>query len=189
MSTTATNTRRQLIAEPDTSAGRPWRLCGRLRKIVLVVHIVSAGAWVGIDLVVAVLVLTGWLTDDVSVRAVAYQALGLFVVWPMFVSALVCLASGVLLGLGSRYGLLRYWWVAVKLVMNIVLCTLVLALLRPGLADVLRHGRALAAGRSSDLDVSFLFFPPAVSLTALTVATVLAVFKPWGRIRRTASRQ
>ena len=28
-----------------------------------------------------------------------------------------------------------------------------------------------------------LFFPPAVSLTALTVATVLAVAKPWGRIR------
>ena len=27
-------------------------------------------------------------------------------------------------------------------------------------------------------------FPPAVSLTALTVAVVLSVVKPWGRIRR-----
>jgi hypothetical protein len=28
----------------------------------------------------------------------------------------VALASGVLLGLGSKYGLVRYWWVTVKLI-------------------------------------------------------------------------
>ena len=30
-----------------------------------------------------------------------------------------------------------------------------------------------------------LFFPPAVSLSCLTVAVVLAVTKPWGRLRGT----
>ena len=44
-----------------------------------------------------------------------------------------------------------------------------------------------AAGGTSPIDVSFLFFPPAVSLTALTVATVLGVAKPWGRIRASRS--
>lgn len=185
----ATNTLDAHTTRTDGRSTNPWRPSARTRKTVLVVHILSAGAWVGIDLIVGVLVLTGWLTASVSVQAVAYQALGLFVVWPMFVSGLVCLTSGVLLGLGSRYGLLRYWWVAVKLVMNVVLCALVMVLLRPGLADVLRHGRTLAAGRSSDLDVSFLFFPPAVSLAALSIATVLAVFKPWGRTGRTVSRR
>ena len=29
--------------------------------------------------------------------------------------------------------------------------------------------------------VARLFFPPAVSLTCLSLAVVLAVFKPWGR--------
>ena len=161
-----------------------WHLGRGARRAALVAHIVSAGAWIGIDVVVAVLVAAGRFGGDGAVRGLAYQALGTFVVGPMLVSALVCLASGVLLGLGTRHGLLRFWWVAVKLVMNVVLCLLIMVALRPGMADVTAHGRTLAAGAASALDVSFLFFPPTVSLTALTVATILGVAKPWGRIRR-----
>lgn len=168
------------------STGTSWpRLGRRTRRTVLVLHIVSAGAWVGIDVLLATLVLTAWFTSSAQVAAVAYQALGLFVWWPMAVSALACLLTGLLLGLGTKYGLVKYWWVAVKLVMNLVLCTLVLVLLRPGLADVEEYGSALARGRDTGLDVSFLFFPPVVSLTALTFAMVLSVFKPWGRVRST----
>jgi hypothetical protein len=35
--------------------------------------------------------------------------------------------------------------------------------------------------------VGGLIFPPIVSTSALLVATVLAVFKPWGRIRKRLS--
>lgn len=154
-----------------------------LRRALLVAHIVSAGAWIGIDVIVGVLVFAGWFSGTPATQGLAYQALGTFAVAPMLTSGLVCLASGVFLGLGTRFGLLRYWWVAVKLVMNVVLCVLIVILLQPGMAEVVEHGRILAAGRESPLDVSTLFFPPAVSLTALTVATILGVFKPWGRIR------
>lgn len=153
------------------------------RSAVLVVHIVSAGAWIGIDVIVGVLVLSGWLTADPVISGLAYQALGTFAVAPMLASGLVCLASGALLGVGTRYGLVRYWWVAVKLVMNLVLSLLIVFALQPGMTAVVEHGRALAAGQASTLDVTNLFFPPLVSLTVLTVATVLSVFKPWGRIR------
>jgi hypothetical protein len=160
------------------------RLGARTRKVTLVVHLVSVGAWIGIDVMVAVLVGVGRFADDPVQRGTAYQALGWFVVWPMLTSGLVCLASGVVLGLGSRWGLVRYWWVLVKLVLNVVLSALVLVALRPGMPDVVEHGRALSAGVASDVDVSFLVFPPTVSLTALVLATALAVFKPWGRVRR-----
>jgi hypothetical protein len=155
---------------------------------MLIVHILSAGAWIGIDVIVAVLVATGWFAADTAVRGLAYQALGRFVVTPMLTAGLVCLASGVVLGLGSRYGLVRYWWVAVKLAANVVLCILIVVALRPGMGDVVAHGRILATGGVSPIDVSSLFFPPAVSLTALTLATVLAVAKPWGQIRRPRHR-
>lgn len=52
------------------------------------------------------------------------------------------------------------------------------------MAAVAAYGRDLAAGTEAQSEISSLFFPPAVSLTALTVATVLSVVKPWGRIRR-----
>ncbi|TYB44338.1 hypothetical protein FXF69_25175 [Actinomadura chibensis] len=151
------------------------------------VHIVSAGAWIGIDVIVAVLVLTGRYGGSGDVRGLAYRALATFVVWPMLTSGLVCLASGLVLGLGTKWGLLRYWWVAIKLALNLVLCTLILIALQPGMGEVDDYGRTLAAGGAPDPGrVSDLFYPPAVSLTALTLATVLAVAKPWGRVRRRA---
>ena len=102
----------------------------------------------------------------------------------MLVSGLVSLVTGVILGVGSKYGLVRYWWVAVKLVLNVVLCALILVALQPGLGGITRYGRDLAAGTAAERDVSDLFFPPIVSLSALTFATILSVAKPWGRLRR-----
>jgi hypothetical protein len=175
---------------PKPSITRPrWPLPPRLRKTALVVHIVAAAAWIGIDVMVAVLVAAGALGDDPAVRGVAYQALGRFVVAPMLAAGLLSLVSGLVLGLGAKWGLVRYWWVAVKLVLNVVLCTLIIMLLRPGMAEVRDTGEALTAGAPATADLSNLFFPPAVSLTALTIAVTLSVFKPWGRIRATAARR
>ena len=177
--TTVTHTRRR----PEPVRRAPFRLRGRTRKTVLILHILSVGTWVGVDVIVAVLVLTGWLSGDPAVKGLAYQALGTFVVWPMLVSGLVSLVTGVILGLGSKYGLVRYWWVAVKLVLNVVLCTLILVALQPGLGEVAQYGRDLAAGTATERNMSDLFFPPIVSLSVLTFATILSVAKPWGRLR------
>ncbi|MFD7309423.1 hypothetical protein [Promicromonospora sp. NPDC059942] len=154
----------------------------RVRKAVLTVHIVSAGAWIGVDVLVAVLAGIGLGGGSAAVRGLALRALAEFVVTPMLVSALVCLASGVVLGLATKWGLVRYWWVAVKLVTNLVLCTLILVVLWPGMPDVGAAGGAIEAGGVPATDISFLVFPPTVSLTALAVATVLSVYKPWGRV-------
>lgn len=159
----------------------------RTRKLWLVLHLLSAGAWIGIDVVVAVLVAVGRFGGSAAQRGLAYQALGTFVVWPMLTAALVCLVTGVVLGLFTKWGLLRYWWVAVKLALNLILCTLIVVALRPGMAEVRAYGEALPTGAPTALDVVDLVFPPIVSLTALTLATVLAVYKPWGRLRRRAS--
>ena len=154
------------------------------RKLWLVLHLLSAGAWIGIDVIVAVLVVIGRLGGNPGLRGLAYQALGTFVVWPMLTSGLICLVTGVVLGWNSRWGLLKYWWVAVKLALNLILCALIVVVLQPGMGDVRDYGAALAAGTPTVIDVGSLVFPPAVSLTALSLATVLAVYKPWGRTRR-----
>ena len=168
---------------PRAVRSRPRRLGHGWRKATLVVHIVAAGAWIGVDVIVGVLVLTGWFGDQVQLRSLAYQALATFVVWPMLTAGLLCLASGLVLGLGTKWGLVRYWWVAVKLLLNLVLCTLIVLVLQPGMNEVAAYGQDLLRGATDPTTVSTLFFPPAVSLTTLSLATVLAVFKPWGRIR------
>jgi hypothetical protein len=172
-------------AEPVTGGftlTRPWR------RAALVTHIVAGGAWIGIDVIVAVLVVMGRFGGTAEVRGLAYQALATFIIWPMLTAGLICLASGLMLGLGTRWGLLRYWWVVVKLVLNVVLCTLILLVLRPGMDEVAAYGRSLVAGGGDPSVVSTLFYPPAVSLTSLAIATVLAVYKPWGRVRAGGGR-
>jgi hypothetical protein len=104
----------------------------------------------------------------------------------MFTAAMLSLITGVILGLGSKYGLVRYWWVAIKLGLNIILSTLGVTSLRGEVAKAADLGTQLAAGADLDWNFSNMLYPPIVSPTALTVAFLLAVFKPWGRIRRSA---
>ncbi|HEV6953208.1 MAG TPA: hypothetical protein VKY86_08140 [Promicromonospora sp.] len=160
----------------------------RVRKAVLTLHIVSAGAWIGVDVLVAVLAGVGLGSGSAEVRGLALRTLATFVVTPMLVAALTCLGTGFLLGLATRWGLVRYWWVAVKLVTNLVLATLILVLLRPGLPEVGAAGAVVEAGGVPAADLSFLVYPPTVSLTALAAATVLSVYKPWGRVRQRRAR-
>jgi hypothetical protein len=152
---------------------------------VLLVHIAAAGSWLGLDVAMAVLVFTAMGTDDRATEASALQVLHLVTIWPMLIAGVLSLATGVVLGLGSRYGLVRYWWVLVKLVLNLVLSALVLVALRGGVQEAASAGRAMGAGAGS-WNSGDLVFPPIVSPTALTVAFVLSVFRPWGRVRSRA---
>lgn len=150
---------------------------------MLVVHLVSAGAWIGIDIVMAILVFTALRTDDARTAAVSNQALELFAIWPLFLTGLACLASGVTLGLGTKYGLARYWWVAAKLVINVAFVALVPLSLRPAVGEAAAYGQQLTAEAPVTSPVTDLLFPPIVSPAGLLIAFLLAVYKPWGRIR------
>lgn len=161
--------------------GETPQLDRAVRRAVLVAHLLAVGAWIGIDVIVAVLVTTAWVSDDPTTAGLAYRALAEFAVAPMLASALLSLITGVVLGLGTRWGLARYWWVAVKLGLTVAMCGLIAFVLRPGMAEVGAIGDQLASGSVVALDPQ-LFFPPAVSLAALSLATVLSVAKPWGRI-------
>ena len=166
-----------------SGGARPWRLGARTRKVVLVVHIVSAAVWIGIVVVLGVVIFTALLADD-NTKALCYRALELFAVWPLLTTGLVCLVSGVVLGIGTKWGLVRYWWVAIKLALNIVLTVLVLVALRPEVTEAAEQGRRFMAGEAASLAVGDLIYPPIVSPSDLLIAVVLAVFKPWGQIRK-----
>ena len=144
-----------------------WRLGGRTRKTVLLFHILAAGTWFGLDVAMAVLVFTAIFTESTEVRAHTLQSLRLVTVWPMFSAAMVSLITGVILGLGSKYGLLRYWWVAIKLALNIILSTLILTALRGEVTKAADLGSQLAAGADLDWNFSNMLYPPIVSPTAL----------------------
>ncbi|MDQ2661651.1 MAG: hypothetical protein M3Y52_07250 [Actinomycetota bacterium] len=164
------------------------RLSPRTRKAVLITHIASSGAWLGLDLALGVLVLTAF-TAEAQPAAAAAASIASLTTWPLITVGLLTLASGILLGLGTKFGLVRYWWVLVKLALNLVLVTLVVLVLAPGTGALAASAlEALETGASMELR-STLVFPPIVSSTAVIVAMSIAVIKPWGRVgaRRGAS--
>ncbi|MEU0876953.1 hypothetical protein ABZ345_00020 [Lentzea sp. NPDC005914] len=162
------------------------KLSGRARKAVLLVHVLSAAAWLGIDLALGICVVVARSTEDVNVAGVAIRAIDLFAIWPMFGASVVCMISGVVLGLGSKYGLVRYWWVAVKLVVNVGMSLLIAFALRPSVAEAARVGALMLAGDPTAAVPAGLMPPVVVAPTLLLFAYILSVFKPWGRIRKSA---
>lgn len=170
-----------------TRAPSPIRLRMRpaVRKLMLLLHVMSAGIWLGLDVAMAVAIFTALNTDDTQLAAALFQGLETITVVPLLTTGIVCLITGLFLGWGSKYGVVRYWWVLIKLILNLILTALVLVSLRGGVQDVGVYGAQLAADPTATADLDSLIYPPIVSPTALTIAMILAVFKPWGRLRRT----
>src|SRR5215217_1999523 len=108
-----------------------WRLTPAARKVVLVVHVISGIGWMGVDMALVVLLITARTTNDALLVISGFTAIRMIVpivVPPLSLSILV---TGLMLGLGSRWGLLRYWWVLVKLLLSIIMTVLVFVSLIP----------------------------------------------------------
>lgn len=153
----------------------------RVRKIALTAHIASSVGWLGAVVTFLALAITALVSQDIqTVRAmdVAMEPLGWFVLVPF---SLASLLTGLVQSLGTSWGLLRHYWVLVKLLMNVLATSILLLYMQSigYLAD-------LASGpAASTTDLDRLRSPSPVlhssgALALLLVATVLAVYKPRG---------
>ena len=158
------------------------------RRALLISHIAVSVGWLGADVVMGILAVAGLTSDDPTLALAIFRAAGIFVPLAVLPLAGLSLVTGLLLALGTKWGLLRYWWVLVKLAITVVLCFLVLTLLQPSVADLAdlaaagqRDGSLAVAAAGADPTI--LLVPACVSVVALTVAVILSVAKPWGRTR------
>lgn len=163
--------------------GMSFTLSRNLRRTTLLLHVLCGVGWMGLDLGLMVLVVSGATTGDGAVAAAAYTTAHLVI--PLVVPALATgmLLTGIVLGLGTRYGLTQWAWVLTKLAIGVLLTALVFVLLLPGalgipdgLAGTADQVRAAVGDGARDL-----VFPPFVSFALLAVALVLSIWKPWGR--------
>ncbi|WFE52444.1 hypothetical protein [Micromonospora sp. WMMD1155] len=145
------------------------------RKGLLTLHLVTSLGWLGTDLVLLTLGIAVQRGGDPAVLYPVGALVGTVLFAPL--SILVWLV-GVASALLTPWGLLRYRWVLVKLVLTTVMVGLVLFLLTPNL----RHAGALSAALPAR-DRADLVIAPAVSTSLMIIATVLSTYKPWGRQR------
>jgi hypothetical protein len=142
------------------------------RKLVLTIHIIVSVGLLGDSAGYLAVAIRGALSSDPLIANSSYQTLRMFAFVFGIPLSFASLLTGVLLGLGTKWGIFRYPWVTPKLLLNVSVIAVGALVLNGGMTAMLTgHGGAeqqLIAGGAYDV-------------VALTAATALGVFKPGGR--------
>lgn len=170
----------QVAVGGGTRAGDRPRFGPATRRLVLTVHIVSSVGWIGVYFVLLALVVTGLTASDPGVVRAVYVVVQIVDAKLTVPLTVLMLVSGIVLSLGTKWGLVRYRWVLVKVAITVALTALVLGLLQSRLATAAAAVSAVDGGLPPAGGPDAVI-PPIVAITAALVATVLSVYKPWGR--------
>lgn len=154
---------------PTTATSARFRLSPNVRRTLLTVHIVAGVGLLGDVAAVLAINVRAAGTADPALAAASYDLLAMFTVLFGIPLSLIGLASGITLGLSSKWGVLRHGWVMAKLALLIGVILVGALVLGPG-TDAMRSGDGGAEAR--------LIAGSAYDVIALSLATALSVFKP-----------
>jgi len=95
-------------------------------------------------------------------------------------AAIPTLATGLLLALTTKWGLLRHYWVIAKLVLGVATVVVGVGVIDGAIQDTIAARAAARSATASDLLLPAIIATPTMLATAVT----LAILKPWGRTSR-----
>jgi Predicted integral membrane protein (DUF2269) len=170
----------------DQGRVRDMTMSPGLRKFWLATHLALSVGWIGAVLVYLALSVTAMTTrDPETVRAawIAMELTGWYVIVPL---ALASLLTGLVMALGTAWGLFRHYWVLFSLVLT-TFATAILLLHMPDvslLADVARDAEGAALDPAREHLLSRLpegdLLHPGLGLVVLLLIQILNVYKPRG---------
>jgi len=149
----------------------------RLRKFALAAHLTFSVGWIGTVVAYLALGVAAVTSQDAqTVRAawIAMELTGWYVIVPL---ALASLLTGLVMALGTKWGLFRHYWVLISLVLTI-LATVVLLLHMPDVSVLADVAQEAEGARLDELGGDL--FHPGLGLVVLLVILVLNVYKPRG---------
>ncbi|WP_409491603.1 PDR/VanB family oxidoreductase [Amycolatopsis sp. cmx-11-12] len=156
------------------------RLSRRARKVWLILHIGVSVGWLGLSLGMLVLALTGLLAATHAGRHGAYEIFHLFDLVIVIPSVVLTIVTGLVLALGTPWGLVKHRWVLAKFLISLSI---------PAAAAVESRWVTELVARTEDpaaepgaLGVALVSTVGCFTILLWT-ATILSVLKPWGRTR------
>jgi ferredoxin-NADP reductase len=154
---------------------------GRMpRKVWLTLHVGIGVGWLGISMGMLFLAIIGATADSHELQHGAYLLLSRFEILLAIPSALLTIITGVVVSLGTPWGLLKHKWVLVKLV--IALAVPFLAFFEGPWIEEL-EARSASGPTESGATGVLLIGAMGLFVALLWTATILSVFKPGGRTR------
>jgi hypothetical protein len=182
------------VALPKTAGPKRAlpRLTGRARLFVRAAHVIVAAGWLGLTVSMLVLGMSAAMSGEPALAGAAYgfmDGIGARVI-PGF--AIATLLTGIVLSVATPWGLIKHYWVIVKVVLTFAVIVTGIALTTRWLEQAL-----IAAGEATTLTGAaqtgqtlggsaglLLVVGSVAHLLMLGAATVISVAKPWGKTRR-----
>ncbi|MDQ0876561.1 hypothetical protein QFZ77_005220 [Paenibacillus sp. V4I3] len=150
-----------------------------IRKFALTLHVTSSVGWLGAVAVFLALAIAGLTSKDAQMVRATYLAMELsarFVIVPLCLASLL---TGLISSLGTEWGLFRYYWILIKLLITILSTIGLLVHLQP--IRYLAEVAAKTTLSSSDYQAQIqLVIIASAAMLALLVATTLSMYKPRG---------
>lgn len=182
------------IATNETPiTARKRRLSPRLRKLVLVAHIIVSVGWFGIVVTMLVLSIAAATAQDIEMSEAAYVLIDgvsdTLVVPPPASFSIAALLTGIVLSLGTKWGLLKHYWILAKLLLTLAIILSGIFLVDRWIQQALAvAGESTASTVATSADAGsapmLLIYASVAHLLMLGAATVISVYKPWGVTRR-----
>ena len=92
----------------------------RLRKFALATHITLAVGWIGAVAGYIALDVAAATSEDTQTLRAAYLAMELIAWYIIVPLALASLLTGLVMSLGTKWGLLRHYWVLISLMLTLI---------------------------------------------------------------------
>lgn len=157
----------------------------RLRKLALTAHLTVSVGWLGAVAGFLVLSIAGLTSQDDGVVRGAYismNLIGLFIIVPLSIAAL---ATGIVQSLATEWGLIRFYWVLVKLILTIGSTLLLLLHQFTAVAGAAKLVSDVTAGTVPSLGGmgTQLVGDAGLAILVLLMLTTISLYKPWGLTR------
>jgi uncharacterized membrane protein len=165
------------------AATRPY-LKRRARKAVLAAHVLVSSTWLGAVIANLFLGISAAATSRDDLADAYYVVMDRLVNNLMPAAAIATLATGLLLSLATRWGLLRHCWIVAKFILAIATVVVGVAVIDGAIQETIAARAATHAATTSDLSLPAIIATPAM----LASATTLAITKPWGQTMRRQHR-
>lgn len=148
-----------------------------LRKLLLATHLTVSVGWIGAAAAyLAIGLAAGSSTSPETVRGawIAMELIGWYAIVPLAAAALV---TGVVMAVGTRWGLFRHYWVIFSLVLT-TFALVVLVLHMPTVSYTADKARSASPARLETLGGDVVH--PTIGLVILVAILILNIYKPRG---------
>ncbi|MFI6207697.1 hypothetical protein ACIBAI_15055 [Streptomyces sp. NPDC051041] len=158
----------------------------RLRKLVLTCHVAISVGWLGLVTGMFAMSVAGATTGDAEQQAAMYRTMSLLDEIFLGMTSMFALITGIVVGAGTKWGLLRRRWVAVKFWWTMGVMVLGFSVIHQLILEANELVAAGAPVRGGELDsVGWAMAGSAfVALASLVAMTTISTYKPWGLTRR-----